>query len=211
MSITVKIEGVKEMQAKLDKFGKAVNKESQDILKEIARNGANSAASTTFPRGTTSKVRDSLHKAIYKDIIRSYIPVENTTITDDGSHLESKRTSKGRVPSFSNRKVISQASYESIRREKIRLSGLVKAAWLEAGNSIGAKNIRVPVWLRKDYKFGESSVTGNGWESTVTVKNNVKYSSNLITDSQLQRILTYSYLNYMKFVDKKMEALAKKV
>lgn len=210
--IEVKIEGVEQMKRKLEVFGKALNKESGEIIKEIARNGAKSAATTTFPRGIASNTRDTLTKAIYKDIIRAYQPSGTSTVVDDGDYMYSNRNAKGRVSSNTKRKFISQASYENIRKEKIKLAGMAKAGWMAGSNSIGAKKINVPVWLRKDYSFlGSSTVTGNGWETTVEVNNNVKYASSLLTDSQLRKIISYSYINYMSYTERVMQKLADKV
>lgn len=209
--ITVKIENADQMRKELTEFGKALNKEASEIIKEIARNGAKNAANTTFPRGTTSKTRDSLTKAVYRDIIKSYEPHGNVTVTDDGSYLEGKRGTKGRVRDYNNRMKISYQSYEDIRAKKTKTIGLVKAAWMEGANSIGTTRIRVPVWLRKDYSFGDSTVTGNDWQTSVEVKNNVDYASNVISDNQLRRILTSTYSNYMSYIDRRMNALANKV
>jgi hypothetical protein len=85
----------------------------------------------------------------------------------------------------------------AIRREKLATAGTAKAAWLQAGDSIGAKT-RVPAWLRKAKSLGRSSILRRGWSTVITLINAVRYVSNVLPMGKLRAALKSTESNQIK-------------
>lgn len=175
---------------------KKLNKTVEEGVQDVARLAAQKCANSTYPSGTSSKTRDTLNNTIYKDVNRAYI-VANTDNTDDGDYLLKNRNNKGRVSVGIKRKGISRAEYERLKEKFVKTAGMAKAGWLQAAQELSPK-ARVPVWLRKDQKLATVLVTKN----SVTITNNVKYASNLITDGQIRNAIINSYKGLFKLAEK---------
>ena len=169
-----------------------LNKSIAEGLKDVARLGAIGAASATYPRGTSGKTRDTLHKAIFKDVARAYNP--NGQESDDGSHLLTNRNAKGRVPSGVERMRISRDSYDRIKLNMLKRAGMAKSGWLAAAANIDSKT-RIPVWLRKETpNLGYAVIRKN----RVTIGNRVNYSNRLLPPEAARRVAVNAMKNYHK-------------
>jgi hypothetical protein len=206
--ISVKIEGAAALQSKLKTYGRAVNKEAGDMVREIANLGARNLASNTFPKGTTGKVKSILVKSILKDLHRAYMPARKSNETDDGRFLKSRRGPNGRVAQ-GKKKYISSKSFDDIRKRKEHSAGEVKAAWLASGKDLGKG--RIPAWLKKRTSKGFARIQGAGFKMVITLLNKVRYSANVITPADITKSTGMAYKGYIKFIDRKMKALAKRV
>jgi hypothetical protein len=177
---------------------KQLNKTVEEGIKDVGRLAAIKCASSTFPSGTSGKVKTSLQNAIFKDVNRAYIVNEHSTETDDGSYLQSHRNSKGRVSVGLQKKPLKRADYEKIKQRLVKTAGLVKAVWLQAASQLSAK-VRVPAWLRKGEDLADVVVT----KRSVTITNKVKYASNLITDKQIENAIKNAYKGLFKLALRK--------
>jgi hypothetical protein len=129
--------------------------------------------------------------------------------SDDGGHLEDVRNNKGRVGH--NAKVMGIANnseIDKIKHAKVVTAGVSKAGWLQAIISIGAKS-RIPAWLRKKDSLGYGTIQRNGWRTVVTLHNRVKYVSNLLPQSKINKVMRTAYLNQIKKLQKQLAALGK--
>jgi len=207
---SIKIEGAEHLRRKILAYGKAVNKESGEIIEDIAVSGARYLANNTNPFGLSGKTKDVLLKSVYKDMHNSYVMSNVSTHTDTGSHLESLRNRNGRVPNKGNQKYISVESFESIKAEKIKNIGDAKEGWFDSIATLKNKS-RIPAWLRKPITLGEVKKTGNGLKTEISLKNTCRYAHKLITQANIQKSLGMAYKNYIKFIDRKMDALSKKI
>ena len=247
---SARIEGVDVLRRRLDAYSREVNKTAEEVIKDMASLGGRNLANKTFPAGTNNKVKDTLHKSIFKDINKAYgtepmiyaaIAKKNQTLarrygalveqgrheqaaqvakqavegfqgyasSDSGSHLESLRNQKGRVDTR-QQLTVSQGDYEQIKATKVLKAGLVKTAWLQAAESIG-KPIRIPKWLKKSASLGTSQVEGESWGVSVTLINSVRYASSLITPNIIQKTIGQTYKGFMKFIERRLSAAARRV
>lgn len=136
--------------------------------------------------------------AAAEKIVRSALPdFREVESTDSGQHLESLRNSKGRVDRAEIHNLTSQGAVSEIRKEKLRTAGYAKAAFLQAGESIGAKT-RIPAWLRKSKVAGRSSFLRRGWQSIASLFNMVRYASNVLPSGKLRAALRTTESNMRK-------------
>jgi hypothetical protein len=143
--------------------------------------------------------------AAAEKIVRSALPdFRDVESTDSGSHLESLRNSKGRVDRAEVVNLVQEGAVSEIRKEKMRTAGYAKAAWLQSGESIGAKT-RIPAWLRKSKTAGRSSFVRRGWSSVATLFNLVRYASNVLPDGKLRAALRTAGTNMQKRIAKVLE------
>lgn len=175
-----------------------LNKTVEEGIIDVARLAAQKCATSTFPSGTSGKVKNSLHNAIFKDINRAYLVDNNTEETDDGSYLMSNRNAKGRVSVGLQRKPMKRADYEQLKERFVKTAGMVKAGWLQAALQLSPK-VRVPAWLRKDQDLADVQIT----KTSVTITNKVQYASNLITERQIKNAIINSYKGLYKLALKK--------
>lgn len=205
----IKLEGADLLQKKLNAYGKAVGKEAADVIGDIAVSGARYLANNTNPFGLSGKTKELLIKSVYKDMHNAYVAPHTATKSDSGKHLESLRNRNGRVPSNkSKRKYISQDSFNTIKNQKIKNIGDAKEGWFDSVSSLKSTS-RVPAWLRKSITLGTSKTKGNGINTEISLTNTCKYAYKLITQSNISKSLGMAYKNYIKFIDKKMDALSK--
>jgi hypothetical protein len=138
-------------------------------------------------------------------IVRSALPdFREVESTDSGQHLESLRNSKGRVDRAEIHNLTSEGAVAEIRKDKLRTAGYAKAAWLQSGQSIGAKT-RIPAWLRKSKVAGRSSIVRKGWGTIVSLFNMVRYASNVLPDGKLKAALRTTASNMQKRIAKVLE------
>lgn len=168
-------------------------------IQDVARLACTKAANSTFPKGTSAKTKDMLEKAIYKDINRAYIAIDEhpKQLHEDGSYLLRHRGSRGRVPEGLERKFIQRVDYEHIVDKLVKRAGLAKAGYLDAAKKLKG-NSRVPVWLRKEQDLSDVRITSG----SVTITNRVKYASYLITDRQLENLMKNAYDGLIKQAEK---------
>jgi len=138
---------------------------------------------------------------IVKSTLANFTDVEST---DSGNHLESLRNSRGRVSRPEVVNLVQEGAVSEIRKDKIRTAGYAKAAWLQSGQSIGAKT-RIPAWLRKSKTAGRSSIARKGWGSIVSLFNIVRYASNVLPDGKLKAALRTTASNMAKRIAKVLE------
>ena len=208
--ISIKIEGEATLKRTLEKYGKAVGKESAEIIEDIAVSGAKYLANNTRPFGVSNKTKDVLMKAVYKDVLKVYVGTNATSHTDDGSYMEKFRNRKGRIPKRVDPMFVSPTNLQEIMKRKTENVGDAKEGWFDAIKDL--KNIkRIPAWLKKTIDLGTSTKKGDGIKTEVALTNTCKYINNLITNADIQKSLGLAYKNYIKFINIKMEALAKKV
>jgi hypothetical protein len=136
--------------------------------------------------------------AAAEKIVRSALPdFKEVESTDSGQHLESLRNSRGRVDRAEIYNLTSEGAVSEIRKEKMRTAGYAKAAWLQSGESIGAKT-RIPAWLKKSKVAGRSSFLRRGWNSVATLFNMVLYASSVLPSGKLRAALRTTESNMRK-------------
>lgn len=185
-----------------DAFWKTINQKLKKTISEglvdVAVAASNGAARSTFPSGTTNKTKDSLEKAIYKDINRAYFAVDSDTLDrEDGEYLLKNRNHKGRIPYGVERQKIRRSDYDDIKEKLTKRAGMAKAGWLQASKHLRGTT-RIPQWLRKSQDLASVTIT----PESVTIRNKIKYAGELITESQLKRIMINAYKGLYKRAEK---------
>ena len=144
---------------------------------------------------------------IIEGVLVDYTEVVNT---DDGGYLQSLRNSRGRVDQRKPINLLDDNALANIKKKAIMRAGLVKAGFLKAGEIIKSK-FRVPKWLKSSENIGSAKVNSAGSQTTVTLTNNVRYASSMITPSDIQKAVRNAYVNQLKKMKRAIDALAKKV
>lgn len=240
----------KEIEAKLKKLSKELNKEASDTIIEIAQIGGRQLATRIEPYGLTGKAKDIAEKGVYKDINNAYDYVGQTFNTikkqnlnaayafanaihandliaaekiakryissfsmaqsDTGMHLEKVRNSKGHVSNSNNdvMGIVSNSEIDKIKDTKKITAGISKAGFLQAVRAIGGKG-RIPGWLNKSKNLGTGTINKNGWNTTVTLHNFVKYVTNLLTPAKINASVKNAYQNQIKKLEKQLEKMSK--
>lgn len=131
--------------------------------------------------------------------------------TAQNETLRQNRTSpKKHVPKGIKQAVVGdKESISNIEMKSITNIGLTKAGFLQAGKDVGSKKA-IPKWLKNDEMLGYADVFSSGWKTIVTLHNNVRYASNTITDSKIDKALNTAYRNHLKKLDKTIEHAWKK-
>lgn len=135
---------------------------------------------------------------------------QDVKYSDSGEYLQSIRGSKGRVTKDAPISLINDQEIESIRREKILSAGTAKAGFLQAGQSIGSKK-RIPAWLKKSGVLGSSNIVRNGWKTVVTIINHVRYASNILSESRVNKAVRSAYKFHIKNLQRQVDKLAKNI
>lgn len=177
-------------------LNKKLGKTMSEGLVDVARLACQKAANSTFPSGTSNKTKDILLKAIYKDMNRAYI-TDNHAEHETGDYLLRHRNTKGRIPEGINRRGITKDDYEALRAKFQQRAGMVKAGWLQAARKLKTDS-RIPVWLRKDQDLARVSIKSD----IITITNEVRYASDLITDQQLKNLMENSFKGLLKKAEK---------
>lgn len=180
-----------------DTITRKLNITVEQGIQDVARLAATKAAASTFPTGTSNKTKDVLEKAIYKDINRAYLVVDerNQHINDeDGNYLLRHRERKGRVPDTVERIAIRREDYNKLKDRFVKRAGMAKAGWLQAAADVKS-GVRVPAWLRK---HGQLLGSADIRKDSVTVTNHCKYASELITQQQLRNIMINAFQGLYK-------------
>jgi hypothetical protein len=129
---------------------------------------------------------------------------------DNGEHLQRLRNSRGRVDTRSPMNITDDNALLNIKKKAVMRAGLVKAGFLKAGEVIKSK-FRVPKWLKSSENIGSAKVNNAGSKTTVTLTNNVRYASSMISPSDIQKAIRNAYVNQLKKMKRAIDALAKKV
>jgi hypothetical protein len=129
---------------------------------------------------------------------------------DNGEHLQRLRNSRGRVDRRSPMNITDDNALLNIKKKAVMRAGLVKAGFLKAGEIIKSK-FRVPKWLKSSENIGSAKVNNAGSKTTVTLTNNVRYASSMISPSDIQKAIRNAYVNQLKKMKRAIDALAKKV
>ena len=239
----------RDLEAKLKKLSKDLNKTAEETITEMAQTGGRQLAFRIEPYGLNSKAEQIAKKAIYKDVNSAYDYVGQTyneikklnprlaiayskAVNDgdlnaaeqyartaikqyemretdySGAHLDSIRNRKGRVD-YNNQRVMgikNNAEIDTIKTKKSVTAGISKSGWLQAAKDIGAKT-RIPSWLRKSKNYGRAQIIRNGWNTIVTLFNDVPYISNLMTPSKVDAALKNAYRNQVKRMEKQLKAI----
>lgn len=209
--ISIKIEGEQNLKRVLTQYGKAVNKESAEIIEDIAVSGARYLANNTNPFGLSGKTKDVLMRAVYKDVTRVYIASDKSTSTDDGSYMNKFRNRNGRIPNkIKEPMFISPTNMQEIMKAKTENVGNAKEGWFDSIKSLKNQK-RIPKWLKKPIDLGSATKKGDGIKTEIALTNSCRYIGKLISNAAIQKSLGLAYKNYVSFIQRKMEALAKKV
>jgi len=128
---------------------------------------------------------------------------------DSGRHLKASRSIKGRVINPDPMGITDRSQLEAFKAKQALTAGTAKAGWLQAAKSLGSKS-KIAAWLNKTGNLGTSSIIKNGWKTIVTVMNNVRYASAVISDSKIQQAINKAYRNNLKIMERKIQALANK-
>lgn len=129
---------------------------------------------------------------------------------DNGEHLQRLRNSRGRVDTRSPMNITDDNALANIKKKAIMRAGLVKAGFLKAGEIIKSK-FRVPKWLKSSENIGSAKVNSAGSQTTVTLTNNVRYASSMITPSDIQKAVKNAYVNQLRKLKFAIDKLAKNV
>lgn len=132
--------------------------------------------------------------------------------SDSGNNLSKARTGpKRRVQDNFNPMVVTDdQTIQNLKQKNVVSAGLVKAGFLQASKYLGRK-ATIPEWLRKSKLIGTGLIIKNGWETVVTVINNVRYASSAISESNIQKAINQAYKNQIKKLQRQVDALLKKV
>lgn len=143
-----------------------------------------------------------------KRIADKYIPVDKLTDEFIVSEHANNRGRRGRV----SRNVKSDATRDqsgitSFRDKAIKVIGLAKAAWLQAGNDIkSTKPMSIPTWLRQTPGLGRAIVVKTINGVTITLVNNVSYAGNILTSAKMNKAVTSGYKNTLKQLQKMLDS-----
>lgn len=209
--ISIKIEGEQNLKRVLTQYGKAVGKEAEEVIEDIAVSGARYLANNTNPFGLSGKTKEALYKAVYKDVLKVYVQSTKPTQEDDGSYMEQFRNRNGRIPKNIDKPMfISPTNMQEIMRVKTANVGNAKEGWFDAIKNLKNQK-RIPAWLKKPIDLGSANKKGDGIKTEIALTNSCKYINKLISPAEVQKSLGLAYKNYINFINRKMDALAKKV
>lgn len=152
------------------------------------------------------------------DMLRAEEVVEKTILEIDSfsqqapkGHLQGVRGgSKMRVGKTAQNavSVVSKASIEAIKSKHVIKAGMAKAGWMAVVSKIGAKT-KPPKWLRGG--FGTFRLLNHGGNILLSIINEVRYSSKLLSQSDIKRAVGYSVRGHMKRMQIVLDKLTKKV
>lgn len=146
-------------------------------------------------------------ESIIESVLVDYTEVTNG---DNGEYLQSLRNSRGRVDERRPMNITDNNALERIKKTAIMRAGLVKAGFLKAGELIKSKT-RIPKWLKSSENIANADVKRSGSATTVTLTNNVRYASSMISAADVQKAIKNAYINKLKQMKRAIDALAKKV
>jgi hypothetical protein len=215
--------GSRLLATKIEPFGltgKAKDISEKAIYKDVntayynighTYNSIKKIAGLKLANAYSGQIRDGNYAKAEQIAAKVLMNIEMQT-SDDGSHLQHSRNSKGRVKqNAAPMNILDNNSLDQLAAKAVLTAGTAKAGWLQSGKSIGAKS-RIPKWLnKKDMSLGSSKIVSAGWKTTVTLINHVRYAANLLNESKINTIVRNSVQNQIKKMQRIADALASKV
>lgn len=131
--------------------------------------------------------------------------------TDSGQHLQDVRSSiDGHVrPNSPVVGISNNAEIDKIASQQLVTAGTAKAGWMQAGKEIGMK-ARIPVWLRKSARLGYAKFDKNVLRMSITLYNNVRYVSNVITEGKMKAAVDNALKNQMRKLNYQLKNVARR-
>lgn len=185
MDVNVSVDAAarRKMERTLRDFSKATGKTAEDGIRRIALTGARQLATKVQPYGITGKAQKMLHGIVAKQAHRAISNANVEGISGSAASVHLRGRVGGKVPrdlptkGRFKRKPISFAERNQHVDKQVKKVGRAKAAWIEAGESIGGEKITVQKWLRQNVGggFGMSTKKGTGIKTTITLTNSTPY------------------------------------
>lgn len=172
----------RKMEKVIEDFAKATGKTAEDGIRRIAVAGAKQLATKVQPYGITGTAQKKLHNIVAAQSHRAIKNANVEGIEGNAASVHLRARKSGRVPreiqtkGKFKRAPISVNDRNAHVDNQVKKVGRAKAAWIEAGESIGEK-ITVQKWLRQNIGggYGTATTRGKGIEYTVTLNNKTPY------------------------------------
>lgn len=206
--ISVKIDtaDLLRFKSRIDDFVEEAGKTNREAMELLAKACAKELAITVPPFGVSAKVGDQFQKSIAKQVDRA---IRSGNVDgDSGSAAQihaAKRDRRGQVPKGLRtrgqyqREPISVRDKETLVDRKQAAAGIVKGAWIAAGEKLNGKKITgVGRWVRRHAKAnGDAEVSVKNASAEVEITNRCSYVANVQSTENVQLALKRGYLrNY---------------
>ena len=209
----------KETERLLEKYAEITGKGVEDGIKEVGKSVARRLAITVQPYGLTSAKGKSFMDSIGHQVDRVVFGMQigafpQTTIKD--AHAKARR--RGSVPkqSFKGRatgwREISGAEVRAYRAKAQSKAGRGKAAWVAAGNAIGAGKLRsIAKWVsRHSGAYGSAGMTGKGLKLSLQLENKTPYIKSIQNQKDISKSIKQGYRNGYKRLERIIRRAEKK-
>lgn len=190
----------------MDRYQSRLGKTVKDLTRELAKAAAKELAIKIQPFGITSQTGKKFEMSIKKQVWRAakHAQVEGGPTTIKAAH-RTNRTSSGYVKMHIRTKGQMRMSpfyaddvtaYALVQAKK---AGMMKGAWIAAGEEAGGGKIKVAKWVRRHAgKNGSATVTVAKNGTNIMLHNSVSYVSKAQTAYYVGSALRIAYRKQLK-------------
>jgi hypothetical protein len=195
------------MQKILLDFSKATGKTVEQGIQTMARSAASMLAIKTQPFGVSEKTYGKMKNLIAKQAHRAISHANVAGIEGSAKSVHRQIRVDGKVPKGLQtdgqfrRSPISFGERKHYVDMHVKTAGKIKAAWIEAGESVTGKRMPAKPWIRRHIGKGrgKSEKSGEGLDYKITIINTIPWAGGLIYESDIEDATTGALKRSMNY------------
>lgn len=137
--------------------------------------------------------------------------IDDFRIGAETNHLDKVRTGpRRRVDKLSSNAqvVLQKSSVDSIKSKNVVKAGMGKAGWADVVAKLSPQK-RIAKWVKK-VGLGSYSIAKAGVNFILSITNEVRYASNLLSGTDISKAVNQSVTNHMARMERSIESTCKK-